>query len=375
LGLSNGARRVAGIRCKIILERRAPHDKATQGRSMSARVLISIVTYNSGRYLRACLESLKAQTSKDFIVVLWDNASTDNTAAIVADYRDFLGTTHFSSSNIGFCTAHNRLLAPLASDYVLALNPDVTLDPHFLEILIRQMDQDPGAGSATGKLLRWQTDPENNLTQQNPGKQVLDSTGIYFTPNQRHFDRGSGEIDEGQYDRREYVFGASGAAAFYRRAMLEDVREGKEYFDEAFFAYREDADLAWRAQWLGWRCLYVPEAIGYHSRKVLPERRSILPDEINMHSFKNRFLLRIKNMDAGTYARFFIPITLRDAAAMVYVLLREWSSLPGIPLLFQALPHAWARRLSLKKRRRASAREIRSWFSHTPTAIRITNVD
>jgi GT2 family glycosyltransferase len=187
-----------------------------------------------------------------------------------------------------------------------------------------------------------------------------------MTPNQRHLDRGSGEIDMGQYERREYVFGASGAAAFYRRAMLEDIQNRNGYFDESFFAYREDADLAWRAQWMGWRCLYVPEAKGYHVRRVLPQKRAALPDAINMHSFKNRFLLRIKNMDLGTYARFFVPITARDAAAIVYVLVREWSSLPGIFLLLKAFPSAWAARRYLKAHRRSSAREIRSWFSYRP---------
>ena len=98
--------------------------------------------------------------------------------------------------------------------------------------------------------------------------------------------------------------------------MLQDIADESQYFDENFFAYREDADLAWRAQWLGWSCLYIPEATGYHIRRVLPERRAGLPDAINMHSFKNRFLLRIKNMDFGTYSRFFIPITLRDSASI-----------------------------------------------------------
>jgi GT2 family glycosyltransferase len=196
-----------------------------------------------------------------------------------------------------------------------------------------------------------------------------------MTPNQRHFDRGSGEIDIGLYNEREYVFGASGAAAFYRREMLEDIREGSEYFDESFFAYREDVDLAWRSQWRGWRCLYLPEAKGYHARQVLPSNRSTVPDVINMHSFKNRFLLRIKNMDSGTYIRFLVPIAFRDASIMVYVALREWSSLPGIPLLIRALPRAWALRKSMQNRRRASAREIRSWFSSTPVAKPITSGD
>jgi len=329
---------------------------------MSARVLVSIVTYNSGQYLQACLESLKGQEYTDFTVSLWDNASTDDTAAIIATHRDLLGFTFFSDRNLGFCAAHNRLISSTALDYVLVLNPDVVLDSLFLEILVREMDRDSSAGSATGKLLRRQTEGSD------PARQRIDTTGIYMTPSQRHLDRGSGEIDTGQYERHQYVFGASGAAALYRRTMLEDIRNGAEYFDESFFAYREDVDLAWRAQWMGWPCLYIPEAKGYHARSALPENRTTLSAAINMHSFKNRFLLRLKNMDLGTYARFFIPITLRDAAAVAYVLAREWSSLPGLLLLLRDSPRAWAWRKSMKTRRRASAGEIRTWFSYCPVA-------
>ncbi|MBN1569904.1 MAG: glycosyltransferase family 2 protein [Acidobacteria bacterium] len=333
---------------------------------MSPRVLVSIVTYNSAPYLKACMESLRAQTCRDFSISLWDNASTDETAAIIADYRDYAGAIHFSDNNLGFCAAHNRIISSKDGDYVLVMNPDVILDPLFLEILLREMDSDQSAGSATGKLLR-QSEAVSPV-RRSSDKKVLDSTGMYMTPSQRHFDRGSGELDVGLYDRREYVFGASGAAALYRRSMLEDIREGTEYFDESFFAYREDADLAWRAQWRGWNCLYVPEAKGYHARRVLPENRSSLPAAINMHSLKNRFLLRVKNMDAGTYLRFLVPITLRDAAIMIYVLVREWSSLRAFPMLIRALPRAWALRKSLQSRRRISGREIRRWFSYGPVS-------
>ena len=81
---------------------------------MSPRVLVSIVTYNSGPYLKACIESLRAQTYRDFSISLWDNASTDDTPAIIEDYRDHLDAIHFSSSNLGFCAAHNRLIASAA---------------------------------------------------------------------------------------------------------------------------------------------------------------------------------------------------------------------------------------------------------------------
>ncbi len=333
---------------------------------MCPRVLVSIVTYNSGLYLKACLESLRAQTCSDYAIALWDNASNDNTKSIIEHYRPQLFYVQLSQSNVGFCVAHNRLMDTAKSDYVLVLNPDVILDVRFIEVLLREMDLDPEAGSATGKLLRQLETA--SPARRSSDKKILDTTGIYMTPNQRHFDRGSGEPDIGLYNDRQYVFGASGAAAFYRREMLEDIREGNQYFDESFFAYREDVDLAWRAQWRGWRCLYIPEAKGYHARQVLPGNRSTLSGAINMHSFKNRFLLRIKNMDCGTYARFLFPITLRDLGILAYVLLREWSSLPGIPLVLRELPRAWALRKSIQRRRRVSPREIRSWFSRDPVA-------
>ena len=98
---------------------------------------------------------------------------------------------------------------------------------------------------------------------------------------QRHFDRGAGEVDRGQYDTPGVVFGVSGAAGCYRRAMLDDVAIAGEVFDEDFFAYREDADLAWRAQLLGWDALYVPGGHGHarparHARAASPRcpRRS-----------------------------------------------------------------------------------------------------
>jgi hypothetical protein len=112
--------------------------------------------------------------------------------------------------------------------------------------------------------------------------------------------------------------------------MLEDVRLLGEFFDEDFFAYREDADLAWRAQLRGWVCWYVPGARAQHGRRVTPERRKSLPPEINRYSVRNRFLLRLKNQPVVHVARFFVPALSRDLIVVGYVLLREWSSIPAI---------------------------------------------
>jgi GT2 family glycosyltransferase len=337
---------------------------------MTARVLVSIVSYNSARYLRACFESLQNQTYRDFEVCLWDNASTDDSPEIIAACGDVLSSSRFSTRNVGFCAAHNRIISETGGDYVLVLNPDVVLEPGFLGTLVGALDRDPGAGAATGKLWRWQDESANPFAEESARDTapVLDSTGIYFTPNQRHLDRGAGDPDLGQYEREEYVFGASGAAAFFRRRMLDEIAAGGEYFDESFFAYREDADLAWRAQWMGWKCRYVPAARAFHVRRVLPERRAALPAVINMHSFKNRFLLRLKNMDAGTYARFFFPILARDLLALGYVLARERSSLQALRLFAKAAPRTWRMRAALKKHRRVPPRDVRAWFSNTPVS-------
>jgi GT2 family glycosyltransferase len=329
-------------------------------------VLVSIVTYNSARDIEACLESIRRQTWQNITVCVWDNASSDRSAAMVRENADLVREFHISGTNVGFCAAHNRQIEAHAADYVLALNPDVVLDCNYIKLLVEALEADSTAGSATGKL--WRRKPGTQAGDAPEKGKILDTTGMYFTPNQRHLDRGSEQPDTGQYDRRQYVFGASGAAALYRRIMLENVRFDGQYFDEAFFAYREDADLAWRAQWLGWRCLYIPEAYGFHVRKVLPERRSTLPAEINMHSFKNRFLLRIKNMDAGTWMKFIVPITLRDLQALGYVLLREPRSLQAFPLIVRHFPKAWAARRRLWKRRQVPAHELRSWFANDPVA-------
>ena len=148
----------------------------------------------------------------------------------------------------------------------------------------------------------------------------------------RHLDRGCLQTYNGHFREYEYVFGATAAAACYRRKMIEDISVDNEFFDPDFFTYREDADVAWRAQLLGWKCLYDPNASGYHVRKLRPGMRRFLPPEINMHSVKNRFLMRLKNITTGVYLRNLLPITLRDIGILGYCLLVEHSSLKAFYL-------------------------------------------
>jgi GT2 family glycosyltransferase len=203
----------------------------------------------------------------------------------------------------------------------------------------------------------------------NERSDTIDSTGIYFLRNLRHLDRGSDQADEGQYDRREYLFGATGAAALYRRAMVEDISVGGEFFDEDFFAYREDADVAWRAQLRGWRCLYVPEAVAWHVRRVTPERFRQLPDVINRHSIKNRFLMRVKNLSAGLYLRLLIPITARDLLIFGYCILFNRGLLSGLTFLWSKRKSILEKRKWIQSHRKVSDKELARWFDNLPKSI------
>lgn len=314
---------------------------------VTPKVAVNIVTFNSDSDITACLESLRRQHFEDFEIHVLDNASQDETLQRIEPFDvDYLMR---SPVNLGFCKAHNELARRFPSEYVLFLNPDTVLGPAFIENLVRALDARPEAASASGKLLRMD------------GK-TIDSAGIIMLREQRHLDRGAGQPDTGQFESPQEIFGPSGAAAMYRRKALDDVAINGQYFDEDFFAYREDADLAWRCRLLGWTSIYVPEAVAQHRRRVTPERRASLPKEINYHSVKNRFLLRINNMTGNVYRRDFWKITNRDAAVIGYVVLREWSSIPALFYILRNFPRLWRKRAVIQARLRIDPRTLEKWI-------------
>ena len=315
------------------------------------RVAVQIVTFQSAADIGPCLESLCQQTLRDFRIRIFDNASNDATLDTVETTIDAERTDIVRSEfNIGFAAAHNRLARDYAAEYILFLNPDTILEPTFVARLVDVLDSSSEAGSASGKLLRMDG-------------RTIDSTGIVMTRNQRHLDRGANEIDEGQYDSLTEVFGPTGAAAMYRYSCLTDASIGMMFFDEDFFTYREDTDLAWRCRLLGWNSLYVPTAVARHRRRVTPERRSSLSHAINRHSVKNRFLLRFNNMTRSLYLRDFWKITARDLAVVGYVLAWEWSSIPGLWYIVSNQRRLWSKRRDVQSRIRARDSDINDWFT------------
>ncbi len=325
-------------------------------------VSITIVTFNSARYIERCLEFVFKQDYPQIEIIVVDNHSSDATQAVLQRFTSRIRVI-YNPENTGFAAAQNQAIALSGGSWVLTLNPDVRLSPTFVSSMVAAGELDPKVGAVAGKLLIMNEDFSI------PEQSIFDSTGLYFTPNLRHFDRGNHTPDRGQYDHFEYVFGCTGAAALYRRSMIENISIGGEFFDSDFFAYREDADVAWRSQLLGWKCIYTPHAVAWHVRRVIPSRRRSLPAAINMHSVKNRWLMRIKNMTGDLYRRHWLAITLRDCVVIGACLLFEWSSLRAFVLVLRNWSRTWAKRREIMRKRCASDLELARWFAWKPSGV------
>jgi GT2 family glycosyltransferase len=305
-------------------------------------------------------------------VLVTDNASSDGTVAEIEPLLSDGLRLRKNSSNMGFSAGQNQGVAAALNDgfdAVLVLNPDVRLERNTLLEMSRGLDPDSGIGMVTPKLLR----ADESLQAISPP--VLDAAGMVLLPSLRHLDRGSGEPETGTYDRAEDVFGGTGACLLLHTKCIESLilpgrivhdsavfelypqlREGADarpqLFDEAFFAYREDADLAWRARTLGWRCRYEPAAVAYHVRRVVPEKRSELPPELNLYGVRNRFLLQINNWSFRMGYRSFVEgMLFRNAIVCAGVALKERTSLRAFRDLWKLWPRALRIRRYLIQRR------------------------
>ena len=324
---------------------------------------VIVVTYNHAGTLSACLRAVTALKIQPRQVVVIDNASSDDSATIAETFGERLPLRLVRlDRNAGFAAAVNLALGLTRSPWVLLLNPDCSPAETYVSSLFDALDtvgeeRKRATGALTGKLLR--AAGAKLLTSP-----VLDAAGMIVTPSGRHFDRGSGEPDDGRYARPAWVFGGTGAATMFRRQALDDVRYADgQFLAESFFAFREDAELAWRLQHRGWSCLYVPDATAAHRRGLQPERgRRRQALAIRRHSVTNRFLLRIHCADLRWHTACFPWWLLRDLLVVGGCVTVEPSSLPALVAVWKWRHDAMVRRRWVLRRRTVSAQRMVRWF-------------
>ncbi len=261
--------------------------------SLDKLISIVIVNYNAGTLLPRCLASIARQTYPNWEVIIVDNASRDESLRYARQFDR--ATVVCNADNRGFAAAQNQGLGLARGGYLMPLNFDIEMTPRFLEEMIAAMDVSPLIGTVTGKLLGMAADGAYLDT--------FYSTGHILPPDGYVLHRGEGERDAGQYDEMSEVFGAPGAAPLYRRDMLEDIAFRGQYFDESLFTWYEDVDLDWRAQQLGWKCLYTPKAVAYHLGH--PEGHGGNMWQLAI-SIRNRWLVVLANSDFKARTLFAI---------------------------------------------------------------------
>lgn len=307
-------------------------------------VTVIIPNWNGKKFLRTCLGSLSKQTYRDFEIIVVDNGSTDKSV-------DFLKQNYPQvklislPENMGFSYAVNRGMEQSKGKYIILLNNDTKVDAYWLEELHKALVENPEVGFCASKVL-FMDKPK-----------VINSAGDLYQKNGRARNIGLGETDAGQFEEPTTVFGTSGVAAMYRRELFEDVG----LFDEDFFAFYEDVDLSFRAQLLGYCCLYVPTAVIYHVGGV-----TIGGDRSPRGAFfgqRNLINVLVKDMPGKLlikYAPSILWYQVKTLGAFVFGIEYGFFSLKGKFVALGQLPRMLKKRCGIQRSRRVPVDYIES---------------
>ena len=301
---------------------------------------ILLLSVDEAPMLAHSLPAALAQPGAEVVVV--DNASVDETPELARSS----GARHLRlERRLSYAAALNQAIAATTGDAVLLLNADCILEPSFLALARPHLDA-PQVGSVAPMLLRMAA----------PGRPLgeLDTAGMSIDRRRKNGLVGHA-APAGSFSVPGEAFGADGAAALYRRETLVDCAlGGLEVLDEDMELWASDADLAWRAQLYGWRCVYEPRAIAHHLRTYSPSTRAQMSEAARRMQFRNRYLMMIKNETGRGLARDGARIAGYEALALGHVLLRERHLLSGYRDAARLASGARARRRLVQARRRAT---------------------
>ena len=342
--------------------------------SMSPRISVNIVTYNSMDHLPDLLRSLFAQTSVSFWVRIIDNGSCDQVATFIRETYPQV-TFLRNARNLGWGAAHNQGMTYTLEkwgdnerehQYILVLDPQMILTPSCLETMVACLEEDLKRGSVTGKYLRAYGEHVQDEALRNiVCSDHLESAGIRLQRNGRMVIRGQGEMDEGQYENAQEVFAVDGHCCLYRASALLDTKEEGGFFDADFFSGLESLDLAWRLKARGWTCWYESQVKAYRyqgiyrtgSEKEKKEERRYLRQHLFFYQMRNYAFLLYKNLSWGDVLRnsYRYPWQL---SRLFLGVLRHPSHFFLYLAIFRAFPRLWKKRRAIQAHRTSSFFEI-----------------
>ncbi|MBI5651533.1 MAG: glycosyltransferase family 2 protein [Chloroflexi bacterium] len=297
---------------------------------------VIIVNWNGRALLAETLAALRAQTLRDFETIVVDNGSTDGSPDFVA--AEFPESQIIrAGENTGFAKGNNLGIRVARGEFVVLLNNDAVPNPVWLAELVGAMRRHPDAGFCASRVVLY-AHPE-----------LLDSAGDGIAGSGTVFRRGHRRRAT-EFAREEYVFGAQACAAMYRRAMLDEIG----LLDEDFFLVYEDADLSFRAQLAGYKCVYVPSAIvRHHGERTIGEFSSLYAYQ-NQRNVEYVF---IKNMPTRLLWRILPGHLIYMLMGFVFYLgkRRGAAYLRGKWDALRALPRLLEKRKPIQKNARVSA--------------------
>ncbi len=361
-----------------------------------SKLTINLVVYNGEKYIPFLFSSLKAQTFKDFEIIIVDNASTDKTVEII---KSELANSNIryqiiqNSENVGFSPGHNQAYHAVTTPYFLLQNVDMYLLPDALEKLVTFLDSYPNTGAIATRLMRWDFE-KTMLARQNGGSielsaqagftNLIDAIGIKLFRNRRAVEwltrqewsseNKNLEVQEIYNKKVQEVFGVSGAFPIYRKALLDKILlPDNNLFDPTYHSYKEDLDLAYRLRNAGYVSYVLLDAVAYHDRtgagpKEMGDWHALKNKNnqsffVSFHSYKNHLRTLYKNEYWQNVILDFVPIFWYEFKKFVFflfnnpmIIIKGWSE------IIKNLSYTIKARQTILASRKMYWKGIRRWF-------------
>lgn len=332
------------------------------------KVSVSIVSYNSQKYLVSCLRCVREQSYPALEIILVDNASRVDPAALVKKHLPDIKFKYFrNNKNLGYTGGHNIGITNASGQYILCLNPDVFLDKDYIKNIVSVLEKNKKIGVAQGQILKCRFDDRLEKTND------IDSLGTKILPNHQYVElegEGAGE----KHQATTEIFGVTGAAPVFRHSALEKIKSNAgQYFDETLHTYKDDVDISWRLRHAGWQCWLVPSAIAWHDRwetgstqhdrqEEVVQRRRQKNSRVNYLSYRNHWLVNLKN-EFGLNLIIYAPyIFWYEIKKLFYLLLFERKTLLALKDFLKLVPLTLRRRHDILKKSKIKPSDVRRWF-------------